>query len=132
MLRSLQYRLLVSAGPLAIVLSLPLACLAQEEPRPGASNYLSPGEPEPSKDEWRQRIEEARRRARDIARERRLHPEAYVPIPEDADVIASRRVLRDETLRRGDIVRTKKGMFVFQGDSDRPRDEQDFVPVVPK
>ena len=131
-MRPLQYRLLVRAGLLLGVVSCPLACVAQEESHPGLSDYLSSGEPEPTKDQWRQRIEAARRRAMDVARERRLHPEDYVPIPEDAEAAASRRVLRDETLQRGDIVTTKKGMFVFQGRSDQPRDAQDFVPIVPK
>jgi hypothetical protein len=131
-LRPLQCRLLLPAGLLFGVLSSPLACVAQQEPQPGISDYLSSGEPEPSRDEWRQRIEDARRRARNVARERRLHPDDYVPALEDSEVAASERVLRDETLQRGDIVTTKKGTFVFQGRSDQPRDARDFVPIVPK
>jgi hypothetical protein len=108
--------------------SLP-ACLAQEEPGPTVNDYLSSGPPEPSRDEWRQRVEEAKRRAKDVARERREHPELYVPIPEDPDIVASERVL--ESLQRGDIVTTKKGTFVYQGRLDQPRREGDFVPIAP-
>jgi hypothetical protein len=131
-LRPPQYRRLLPAALFLGVLSAPSACVAQQEPQPGINDYIGSGEPEPSRDEWRQRIEDAKRRARDVARERGLHPEDYVPVPEDAEVAAGERVLRDETLQRGDIVTTKKGMFVFQGRSDQRRDAQDFVPVVPK
>ncbi len=110
--------------------SLP-ACLAQEEPGPTANDFILPGPPEPSREEWRQRVEEARRRAKDVARERREHPELYVPIPEDPEIVASERVLNDESLQRGDIVTTKKGTFVYQGRSDQPRREGDFVPIAP-
>jgi len=89
------------------------------------------GPPEPSRDQWRQRVEEAKRRAKQVARERRENPELYMPIPEDPEIVASERAFNDETLQRGDIVTTKKGMFVYQGRSDQPRREEDFVPIAP-
>ncbi|GLR98490.1 MULTISPECIES: hypothetical protein [Bradyrhizobium] len=117
---------------LAMYLACPLLCFAQSEPEPSLSDYLPPSEPEVSRDEWRQRIEEARRRAKEASRERREHPELYKPTPEDPDIVATERLLRDDSLQRGDIVTTKKGMFVYQGRSDQPRRDQDFVPVNPK
>jgi hypothetical protein len=131
-LRPPQYRLLLTAALFLGVLCTPPACVAQQEPQPDIRDHIGFGDPEPSRDEWRQRIEDAKRRARDVARDRGLHPEHYLPVSEDAEVAASERVLRDETLQRGDIVTTKRGMFVFQGRSDRPRDAQDFAPIVPK
>ncbi|WP_439364462.1 hypothetical protein ACNJYD_32755 [Bradyrhizobium sp. DASA03005] len=110
----------------------PLSCRAQTEPEPSINDYLPSSEPEVSRGEWRQRIEDARRRAKEVARERREHPELYKPIPEDPDLVATERLLRDDSLQRGDIVATKKGMFVYQGRSDQPRRDQDFVPVTPK
>ncbi|WP_448041479.1 hypothetical protein [Bradyrhizobium liaoningense] len=110
----------------------PLSCLAQTEPVPSVNDYLPSSEPEVSRDEWRQRVEEARRRAKEVARERRDHPELYRPIPEDPDRVATERLLNDESLQRGDIVATTNGMFVYQGRSDQPRRDQDFVPVNPK
>lgn len=110
----------------------PLSCLAQSDPEPAVSDYLPPSEPEVSRDEWRQRIEDARRRAKEVSRERREHPELYKPVPEDPDLVATERLLRDDSLQRGDIVTTKKGMFVYQGRSDQPRRDEDFVPVSPK
>ncbi|WP_247415934.1 hypothetical protein [Bradyrhizobium sp. 159] len=107
-------------------------CFAQTEPEPSLSDFLPPSEPEVSREEWRQRIEDARRRAKEVSRERREHPELYKPIPEDPDLVATERLFRDESLQRGDIVATKKGMFVYQGRSNQPRRDQDFVPVNPK
>ncbi|KJC49526.1 hypothetical protein UP09_07075 [Bradyrhizobium sp. LTSP885] len=117
---------------LAVSPAASVAQVQQDEPGPTVSDYLPPDQPEPSRDEWRQRIEEAKRRAKDVARERREHPEFYLPVQEDPDVVASERVLKDESLQRGDIVATKKGMFVYQGRPDQPRSEQDFVPIAPK
>lgn len=131
-LRALAGAVLTLAGALGLGLINPSACLAQTDPEPSISDYLPPKEPEVSRDEWRQRIEEARRRAKDVSRERREHPELYKPIPEDPDLVATERLLRDDSLQRGDIVTTKKGMFVYQGRSDQPRRDQDFVPVNPK
>nr|AWL99640.1 hypothetical protein CIT40_06075 [Bradyrhizobium amphicarpaeae] len=113
-------------------LATPSQCFAQTEPEPSVNDYLPPSEPEVSRDEWRQRIEDARRRAKEASRERREHPELYKPVPEDPDLVATERLLRDDSLQRGDIVTTKKGMFVYQGRSDQPRRDQDFVPVNPK
>lgn len=120
------------AAALGLGLACPCFCLAQAEPEPSLSDFLPPSEPEVSRDEWRQRIEDARRRSKEVARERREYPELYKPIPEDPDLVATERLLRDDSLQPGDIVATKKGMFVYQGRSDQPRRDQDFVPVNPK
>ncbi|WP_245452249.1 hypothetical protein [Bradyrhizobium forestalis] len=134
--RSISVRAPVKAAVAAavgwVLCACPLSCLAQTEPEPSVNDYLPPSEPEISRDEWRQRIEDARRRAKEVSRERREHPELYKPIPEDPDLVATERLLRDDSLQRGDIVTTKKGMFVYQGRSDQPRRDQDFVPVNPK
>lgn len=124
--------IVAAAVGLAAYIACPLSCLAQTEPEPSLSDYLPPTEPEVTRDEWRQRIEDARRRAKEVSRERREHPELYKPIPEDPDLVATERLLNDDSLQRGDIVATKKGMFVYQGRSDQPRRDQDFVPINPK
>lgn len=71
------------AGALGLGFANPSSCLAQSRPEPSLRDYLPPSEPEVSRDEWRRRIEDARRRAKDASRERREHPELYKPIPED-------------------------------------------------
>ncbi|MGY3038099.1 hypothetical protein ACVIIV_007269 [Bradyrhizobium sp. USDA 4354] len=132
MVRRAPVKATVAAAVGLALYACTLPCLAQSEPEPSVNDYLPPSEPEVSRDEWRQRIEDARRRAKEISRERREHPELYKPIPEDPDRVATERLLRDDSLQRGDIVATKKGMFVYQGQSDQPRRDQDFVPVNPK
>lgn len=121
-----------TSGALGAFVVGPTLCLAQDEPAPSINDYLPPSEPEPSRDQWRQRIDDARQRAKEASRERREHPELYKPVPEDPDLVATERILNDESLQRGDIVTTKKGMFVYQGQTDQPRRKQDFVPVAPK
>ncbi|MGY2933649.1 hypothetical protein ACVWZ6_003251 [Bradyrhizobium sp. GM6.1] len=123
---------LTVAAAIGFGLASPASCFAQTEPKPSVNDYLPPSEPEVSRDEWRQRIEDARRRAKEVSRERRDHPELYKPVPEDPDLVATERLLNDDSLQRGDIVSTKKGMFVYQGRPDQPRREQDFVPIAPK
>lgn len=120
-----------SASGLAALACLS-SCLAQDEQEASVNEYLQPSEPEPTGQEWRQRIEDARERAKEVARQRREHPELYKPVPEDPDLVATERVLNDESLQRGDIIATKKGMFIYQGRADQPRREQDFVPVAPQ
>lgn len=82
---------------------------------------------EVSRDEWRQRINQARQRAKVIAKERRERPELYAPPPEDMDLVSSQRVLNDDSLQSGDIVSTKQGLFVFRGRNDRQRLKDDFI-----
>jgi hypothetical protein len=131
-LGQLSGAVLTVAGAIGFGLASSPSCLAQTDPEPSVSDYLPPSEPEVSRDEWRQRIEDARRRAKELSRERRDHPELYKPVPEDPDLVATERLLNDDSLQRGDIVSTKKGMFVYQGRPDQPRREQDFVPIAPK
>ena len=89
--------------------------------------------PEMSREEWRERVEAAKRRAAAQALDRRMHPERYAPPPpEDPEVVATERVLNDDSLQRGDIVSTNKGLFVFQGRMDQPRRREDFVPLPPR
>jgi hypothetical protein len=102
--------------------------LAADEPGMAPTD-LDPGQPEVTRDEWRQRLEEAKRRSKEVARDRREHPELYAPIPEDPAIVATERLLNDESLRNGDIVSTKSGLFVYRGRGDLPRRSEDFVPV---
>lgn len=101
------------------------ACVAQEVSQTAIIDEPAP--PEISREGWRERIMEARRRARETAIERRESPQLYVVAPEDPERVATERVLNDDSLQRGDIVSTKKGLFVFQGRSDQGRREGDFV-----
>jgi hypothetical protein len=111
----------------ALMISAPFAprCLAQD--MIGPPTVEADVQPEISRDEWRQKVQEAKRRAAEAAVERRNHPDLYVLPPEDPEQVATERVLNDESLQRGDIVATKKGLFVFRGHSDHEHREDDFV-----
>jgi hypothetical protein len=89
-------------------------------------------EPEIDRDQWRERVAEARRRARQFALEQRGRS-TFDPAPiVDEESIASERALNDDSLRRGDIVSTNKGLFVFRGRSEQERRESDFIPLPPR
>jgi hypothetical protein len=114
------------AAVIALLLTIP-PCPAQNAPE--ISNGTVEVQPEVSRQEWLQRLQEARQRAKEAALEHRLHPERYAPSPEDKARIASERVLNDGSLQPGDIVSTDKGLFVFRGSADQPPKSEDFVPL---
>lgn len=80
-----------------------------------------------SREQWRARIEEARRRSRQVAIEQRARMRYEPPSREELERIASERVLTDDSLQPGDIVATNRGLFVFRGRPDRERRDDDFV-----
>jgi hypothetical protein len=87
--------------------------------------------PDMSREQWRERVAEAKRRARQFALERRGRPTFENPSIADEERMASERVLNDDSLQRGDIVSTNKGLFVYKGQSDQERRESDFVALPP-
>jgi hypothetical protein len=102
-------------------------CVAQDAAQ--SANPTDEAQPEVSRQQWIERVQEAKQRAKDAALDHRLHPERYTPSPEDKARIASERVLNDDSLQPGDIVSTSKGLFVFHGSADQPPKSQDFVPL---
>jgi hypothetical protein len=102
-------------------------CIAQDEPE-GAS-ATNEAQPEVSRQEWMERVQEAKQRAKDAALDHRMHPERYAPSLGDKARVASERVLNDDSLQPGDIVSTDKGLFVFRGSADQPPKSEDFVPL---
>jgi hypothetical protein len=83
--------------------------------------------PEIDRDQWRERVAEAKRRARQIAVEQRRRSRFDAAPIVDEERIASERVLNDDSLQPGDIVSTNKGLFVFRGRSDQERRDSDFI-----
>ena len=80
-----------------------------------------------SQEEWRQRVNEARRRSDDFvanARSRKADPFSA----DDLRKEAIERARRDPTLRQGDIVATDRGLEMFVG-NEESRQPSDFVPV---
>ena len=84
--------------------------------------------PEPGREEWLARVAEAKRRARELALQQRMRsPASAADLSAEEERLASERVINDNTLQRGDIVSTSKGLFVFRGQPDQERRESDFV-----
>jgi len=86
-------------------------------------------QPELSRDEWRSKVEAARRRAEQQRREgvSLVAPQASETEIEDE---MSRRAIEDESLQPGDIVSTNRGFFKFKGGPPENRGLDDFVPMI--
>ncbi len=101
------------------LLAAPALCLGQESADSADANL--------SQEEWRQRVDEARRRSDDFvanARNRKGDPFSE----SDRKKEAIERATRDPTLRQGDIVSTNRGLEMFVGNPES-RQPGDFVPV---
>ena len=83
-----------------------------------------------ARQQWQEWVRAERRRIRELAVQRRLNPEVETTVSQERR--ATERALNDMTLRRGDIVVTDKGSFVFIGNAEEDRMPGDFVPVEPK
>lgn len=109
----------VAALLLICLLTVPARCLEQESTDSTDANL--------SQEEWRQRVNEARRRSDDFvanARNRKGEPFS----DSDRKKEAIERATRDPTLRQGDIVATDRGFEMFVGSSES-RQPGDFVPL---
>jgi hypothetical protein len=84
------------------------------------------------RDQWRVRISEAKRRARQFVLERQGRSAFDPPTIADEERMASERVLNDDSLQPGDIVSTNRGLFIFRGRPDQERHESDFIAFPPR
>jgi hypothetical protein len=113
---ALAFALTTSGGP----------CRAQSADRP--SNVLKEAEETIlARQQWQEHVRAEKRRIRELAVQRRLHPEVETVVSQERK--ASERALNDMTLQRGDIVVTDKGSFVFIGNAEEERMPGDFVPL---
>lgn len=109
----------VAALILACFVAAPTHCLGQESADSADANL--------SQEEWRLRVNEARRRTDDFvanARNRKADPFSA----DDLRKESIDRARRDPTLRQGDIVATDRGFEMFVG-NEESRQSGDFVPV---
>lgn len=107
--------------------ALLLICLLAAPARCPAQESADPADASLSQEEWRRRIDEARRRTDEFvanARNRKTDPFSA----EDLRKESIERARRDPTLRQGDIVATDRGFEMFVGNDDS-RQSGDFVPV---
>jgi hypothetical protein len=80
-----------------------------------------------TREQWQQRVEAARRRSGDFVANARTQPAD--PSPSDRlETEAAERAVNDPTLRQGDIISTRRGLFVFTGRDEEHR-PGDFLPV---
>jgi len=85
-----------------------------------------------SREDWKRRIEDARKRAEQARRDWRLNAPLRTYEPDPPEKIATERVLRDDTLQPGDIVSTDKGFFLYRGRFGADGQTADFVPIAPR
>ncbi|SHJ85930.1 hypothetical protein SAMN05444159_1709 [Bradyrhizobium lablabi] len=86
-------------------------------------------QPEISRDEWRSKVEDARRRAEQQRREGiNLIPPQVSETAIEAEM--SRRAIEDESLQPGDIVSTNRGLFKFKGGPLENRGPDNFEPMI--
>ena len=84
---------------------------------------------EMTREQWIAHVKESRRKAQEAAAERRRNFVPELPSRAEEERRASDRVLTDDSLQRGDIVSTDRGLFIFKGQPDRERRSDDFVPL---
>jgi len=80
-----------------------------------------------TREQWQQRVEAARRRSEDFV----ANPRTQMADPAPSDRLeaeAAERAANDPTLRPGDIISTRRGLFVFTGRDEEHR-PSDFLPV---
>jgi hypothetical protein len=79
-----------------------------------------------TREQWQQRVEDARRRAEEFVANARTQAPPPLPPPEAVDKEAANRAMNDPSLKQGDIVATGKGFVVFVG-RDEVHKPDDFV-----
>lgn len=110
------------------MLSLPAPALSQAPESSDAVQVL-PSEPM-TREEWRVRILETRRRVQEEnARRRTSAAKAVYPTTEELEAIATDRILSDSSLRFGDIVVTNRGKYIYRGNSENEPTAADFEKI---
>jgi hypothetical protein len=81
-----------------------------------------------TRDEWKIRVEEARRRAEEFVANARIQA-TIPPLSETEEAeAASQRALNDRSLQHGDIIATGRGFVVFVG-REEGHQPNDFLPA---
>jgi uncharacterized protein YlxW (UPF0749 family) len=101
-----------------------VACFGQE---PGQQQESS-ADSSLTREQWQQRVEEARRRAEEFVATARTRPASPAPSEKEEAEAAGIRAMNDPSLQAGDIVATGQGLVVFIGRDEEHRPE-DFVPA---
>jgi hypothetical protein len=83
-----------------------------------------------TREQWQQRVEEARRRSSEFVARTRTQTEDPVSVQKEQAEAQDQRALNDPTLLPGDIVATSKGFVVFVGRAEQHQ-PGDFQPLTP-
>jgi hypothetical protein len=100
-----------------------------------SSGYCCAQEPENfpdsalSGEQWRQRVQDARRRSEEFVANARTYKDDSPPSEKEDARAADQRAMHDPSLQRGDIIATSQGFFVFVGRDSEERQPSDFVPA---
>lgn len=110
-----------------------LSCLSSARTQDNAAASTT-SDHELSSGQWRARVDASRKASENfVARAlTRSHDDFNDDFNPDKELarMSEERVLNDDSLRRGDIISTRKGLFVFKGDDpERARQPEDFVPL---
>jgi hypothetical protein len=100
----------------------PVGCFGQEQ-ESFADSALT-------REQWQQRVEEARHRAEEFVANARTRPAIPPPSEKEEADAAGIRAMNDPSLQPGDIVATGHGLVVFVGRNEEHRPE-DFLPAPP-
>jgi hypothetical protein len=80
-------------------------------------------------EQWRHRVQDARRRSEEFVANARTHKDDPPPSDKEDAQAADQRAMHDPSLQRGDIIATSRGFFVFVGRDSEERQPSDFVPA---
>jgi hypothetical protein len=112
---------------IAVFSSIPMHFTQAEDDSEFSSTQVADPAFQLTRDQWRERVRTTKLRIQEQAARRRIQDADNGPT-EEAER-ASERVLNDDSLMKGDIVVTDKGMFVFRGRSNEEHKASDFDPV---
>lgn len=76
-----------------------------------------------TREQWQQRLEEARRRSEEFVASARARTPAPAE-PDQQDTEATERAMNDPTLQHGDVIATSKGFLLFIGKDEERRPDQ--------
>jgi hypothetical protein len=81
-----------------------------------------------TREQWQQRVEDARRRSEEFVANARMQAAIPSPSEKEETELADRRAMNDPSLQRGDIIATGRGFVVFVG-REEDHHPNDFVPA---
>src|SRR6202171_691178 len=82
-----------------------------------------------TREQWQQRVQDARRRSEEFVANARTQTAAPAPSGKQDAEAADQRAMNDPSLQRGAIIATSQGFLVFVGRDSDARQPSDFLPA---